>query len=166
MPRDRRVAKYFPHHLQHASHNAGQVHAVTTSCVFVTKELDVPENCDVTSVALSLVCSSGSHTVLQHIMAAATNIISRRRNWWPFAPHSSARLCVNCLSDDEDAEDNRVVVQVLRPALLLNGEVGRLLRCSPGVATSARRSANSATSPSLLMSRPTPSMASGWATTS
>ena len=54
-------------------------------------------------------------------MAAATNVIPRRRNWSPSAPHSSARLRVNCLSDDEDAEDNRVVLQVRRPAPLLNG---------------------------------------------
>ena len=54
-------------------------------------------------------------------MAAATSVTSRRRNRSPSAPRTVARLRVDCLSDDDDAANNRVVVQVPRPAPLLNG---------------------------------------------
>ena len=54
-------------------------------------------------------------------MAAATSLTSRRRNRSPSAPRTVARLRVDCLSDDDNVANNRVVVQVPRPAPLLNG---------------------------------------------
>ena len=53
-------------------------------------------------------------------MAAATSVTFPRRNRSLSVQRSGARLRVDCLSDDEDAKDNRVVAQVPKPSLSLN----------------------------------------------